>query len=102
MSTNPESTKSDQWQRLNEIFAAAIEREPERQSQFLRQACADDECLQREAEAILAAAQHAARKGFLKGSVFADGAQMLAANEIPPGTVIGTYRIVEEIGRGGT
>jgi len=101
MSTNPESTNSDQWQRLNEIFAAAIELEPDRQSQFLRQACADDECLQREAEAILAAAQHADRRGFLKGNVFADGAQMLAANDIPPGTVIGPYRVVEEIGRGG-
>jgi serine/threonine protein kinase len=101
MSTNPESTNSDQWLRLNEIFAAAIELEPDRQSQFLRQACADDECLQREAEAILAAAQHADRRGFLKGNVFADGAQMLAANDIPPGTVIGPYRVVEEIGRGG-
>ena len=101
MSTNPESTNSDQWQRLNEIFAAAIELEPDRQSQFLRQACADDECLQREAEAILAAAQHADRRGFLKGNVFADGARMLAANDIPPGTVIGPYRVVEEIGRGG-
>jgi len=101
MSTNPERTNSDQWQRLNEIFAAAIELEPDRQSQFLREACADDKGLQCEAEAILAAAQHADRKGFLKGNVFADGAQMLAANDIPPGTVIGSYRVVEEIGRGG-
>jgi serine/threonine protein kinase len=92
---------SGQWQRLNEIFAAAIELDRDRQSQFLREVCAGDESLQLEAEAILAATQHADRQGFLKGDVFADGAQVLAANEIPPGTIIGPYRVVEEIGRGG-
>jgi serine/threonine protein kinase/tetratricopeptide (TPR) repeat protein len=101
MSTNPGNMNSGQWQQLNEIFAAAMELEPQRQGEFLRQACAGDECLQREAEAMLAASQQAERQGFLKGDVFAAGAEVLAANEIPPGMTIGPYRVVEEIGRGG-
>ncbi|HEX3084926.1 MAG TPA: serine/threonine-protein kinase, partial [Pyrinomonadaceae bacterium] len=101
MSRHPEQMNSGQWHRLNEIFAAAIELDPDRQNQFLREACAGDECLQREAEAILAATQHADRQGFLTGNVFSDGAEVIAANEIPPGTIIGPYRVVQEIGRGG-
>jgi eukaryotic-like serine/threonine-protein kinase len=101
MSTNSEGMNSHQWQQLNEIFSAAIALEPNHQAEFLRQACAGDECLPREAAAMLAAAQHADRQGFLKGDVFADGAQVLAANDIPPGTIIGPCRVVDEIGRGG-
>src|SRR5499427_831217 len=101
MSTDPANMNSGQWQQLNEIFAAAMELEPQRQGEFLQQACAGDAYLQREAEAMLAASQQAERHGFLNGNVFAAGAQVLAANEIPPGTIIGPYRVVEEIGRGG-
>ena len=100
MNEKPETTNSGQWQRLNEIFAAALEVGPERQGELLQQACNGDEQLQREAEAILLAARQADNRGFLKSDVFAEGARVLAANEIPPGTTIGPYRIVREIGRG--
>ncbi len=101
MSQKQETMNPGQWQRLNEIFGAALEVEPESQNEFLSQACNGDEQLQREAEAILAAARNADRRGFLKADVFADGARVLVENEIPPGTVIGPYRVVREIGRGG-
>src|SRR6266550_2274543 len=96
-----ENMDSGEWQRLNEIFAAALEVAPERQSELLQQACNGDEQLRREAEAMLLAARHADSRGFLKSDVFAAGAQVLVANEIPPGTMIGPYRVVREIGRGG-
>jgi serine/threonine protein kinase len=101
MSENVETTNPSQWQRLNEIFAAALELEPERQSQLLEQACNGDANLRREAEALLMAARQADNRDFLKSDVFAEGARVLVANEIPPGTVIGPYRVVREIGRGG-
>jgi serine/threonine protein kinase len=101
MSEAQETMNADRWQRLNEVFAAVRETEPGRQSEILRQACGGDEQLRREAEAILAAAREADSRGFLKSDVFAAGAQVLIANEIPPGTVIGPYRVVREIGRGG-
>src|SRR5882724_10137602 len=101
MSEKQETMNAGQWQRLNEVFGAAFEVEPERQSELLQQACKGDEQLQREAESMLAAARQAESRGFLKSDVFADGARVLAANEIPLGTVIGPYRVVREIGRGG-
>ena len=101
MSEKLESMDQSQWQRLNEIFAAALGVQPERQSEFLQHACNGDAHLRREAEALLVAARQANSRGFLKSDVFADGARVLVANEIPPGTVIGPYRVVREIGRGG-
>ena len=101
MSENLHALNSGQWQRLNEIFVAAREVQPERQSEFLQQACNGDAQLQREAEAILLAARQADHQGFLNSDVFVDGARVLVANEIPPGTLIGPYRVVREIGRGG-
>ncbi|HSP61701.1 MAG TPA: serine/threonine-protein kinase, partial [Pyrinomonadaceae bacterium] len=101
MSEAQETMNAARWQRLNEVFAVAREAEPGRQSELLQQACDGDEQLQREAEAILAAAREADSRGFLKADVFAAGARVLVANEIPPGTVIGPYRVVREIGRGG-
>ena len=101
MNENLDSLQPDQWQRLNEIFAAALEVAPEKQGELLQHACNGDELLHQEAEAMLRAARQADSRGFLKSDVFAEGAQVLVANEISPGTVIGAYRVVREIGRGG-
>ncbi|HBB97510.1 MAG TPA: hypothetical protein DC054_19180 [Blastocatellia bacterium] len=101
MSERSDSLQPGQWQRLNEVFAAALEVAPEKQGELLQHACNGDERLQREAEAMLRAARQADSRGFLRSDVFADGARVLVANEIPPGTVIGPYRVVREVGRGG-
>ncbi|HMJ26493.1 MAG TPA: serine/threonine-protein kinase, partial [Pyrinomonadaceae bacterium] len=101
MNEKTETPDSGEWQRLNEIFAAALEVEPEGQAELLKRACNGDERLQSEAEAILLAARQADSHGFLKSDIFAEGARVLVANEIPPGTMIGPYRVVREIGRGG-
>jgi serine/threonine protein kinase len=101
MSERSDSLQPGQWQRLNEIFAAALEVSPERQGELLQRACDGDERLQREAEAMLLAVRQADSRGFLSSDVFADGARVLVANEIPPGTLIGPYRVVREVGRGG-
>ncbi len=89
------------WQLLNEIFAAALELGPEQQHRLLELRCAGDQALQNEASALLAATRVADRQGFLGSDVFADGVSVVANDEITPGTIIGGYRIVREIGRGG-
>src|SRR6267142_949622 len=101
MSENHVTTDASRWQRLNEIFAAALAIESDKQAELLQELCDGDQELQREAEEILAATQNADRLGFLKSDVFAAGARVLVANEIPPGTLIGPYRVIREIGRGG-
>jgi serine/threonine protein kinase len=101
MSERSDSLQPGQWQRLNEVFAAALEVAPDKQGELLQHACSGDERLQREAEAMLLAVRQADSRGFLSSDVFADGARVLVANEIPPGTLIGPYRVVREVGRGG-
>ena len=95
------TTDSGRWQRLDEIFAAAFKAEPGGRQQLLEELCDGDEQLRKEVEEILAATHNAAAQGFLEADVFADGARLMAGNEIAPGTEIGSYRIVREIGRGG-
>ncbi|MGI9066166.1 MAG: serine/threonine protein kinase [Pyrinomonadaceae bacterium] len=89
------------WQQLNDIFSDALGLDPEKQSEFLKQSCGGDAALHREAMAMLAATRAADSRGFLAADVFADGARVLANNEVAPGTEIGGYRVVREIGRGG-
>lgn len=101
MSQQSQAMDTGRWQRLNEIFASALEIHPASQSDFLNQICGGDDELQREVVAILAATRNADQRGFLEADVFADAAHLIAANEITAGTIVGGYRIVREIGRGG-
>src|SRR3984893_12079522 len=45
----------ERWQRVKELFEAALERAPEERAAFLNQACSDDEVVRRELESLLAA-----------------------------------------------
>ena len=46
---------SEDWQKVKELFHAAIEREPLKRPGFLIQACSGDEALRREVESLIAA-----------------------------------------------
>ena len=55
----------DQWQRVKEVFSAALERAPAEQAAFLDTACGTGEAaIRREVEALLAA--HQGSTGFLR------------------------------------
>lgn len=94
--------KKSDWQRLNQIFGGALQLDATQQSEFLRHACAGDESLLREAEAILAASRKAVDDSFLSADLFSNTARMLAAYETQmKNKRIGRYRIDREIGQGG-
>jgi serine/threonine protein kinase len=96
------SPDTENWQKLNELFAAAIELEPAAQSDFLRRI--ENKNLRREVEKILAATSRAEAKNFLRENALQVGTQILANGDDAPlktGTRIGNYKIVREIGRGG-
>ena len=90
---------ADRWQRLNEIFHAALALGAGEKSAFLEQACAGDESLRLETEELIRAHAHA--------EVDLGGIERLevALDEPAPagfaGLRLGPYRICEEIGRGG-
>ena len=45
--------KADRWQRIEQIFHAALQRKPEERGNFLRQTCAGDETLYSDVKSLL-------------------------------------------------
>jgi eukaryotic-like serine/threonine-protein kinase len=84
----------DRWPRINELFEAALQRDPVARSAFLAGACGSDEELRRDVESLLAA--HAVADGFLSAA---------PAEEPPPqfraGTRLGPYEVLGPLGAGG-
>ena len=48
------TTPQQSWQRVTELFEQALERAPDKRSEFLKSACAGDDVLLREVESLLA------------------------------------------------
>src|SRR5215467_1741798 len=80
---------ADPLARIESLYHAARLRPAEERSAFLAEACGGDEALRREVESLLA------QTG---GGVVTS---VVARPALASGTVIGTYRIVEQIGAGG-
>jgi serine/threonine protein kinase/tetratricopeptide (TPR) repeat protein len=91
----------ERWQRINEMFHAALVLEGPERSAFLVAQSAGDDALRGKVAALLAS--HEQAEGFIQGSVFGDAAQLLVEDEAQAmiGQHIGLYKINREIGRGG-
>lgn len=95
----------ENWRKIHELFEAALERPISQRAAFLASACAGDEETRRRVEAMLAAdAQtdlmidrpaHQAAGAFAHSMPAPDDEQNLS------GEMIGVYRLVKELGRGG-
>ncbi|MBZ5656959.1 MAG: protein kinase [Acidobacteriia bacterium] len=83
----------EQWERIKEIFASALEQDPSRRAEFLRQACRGDDSVRAELESLLSTYD----------SVGATGKALRAApgDEDLAGQKIGPYRVLRQIGVGG-
>jgi eukaryotic-like serine/threonine-protein kinase len=91
----------ERWQRVEEIFAQAIERSPADRAALLDDACAGDAALRAEVESLLAA--EASAPGFIESPAID-----VLAGELAPefddalvGAVLGSYQVGELIGSGG-
>lgn len=91
---------SDRWERVAELFDAAVAlAEPER-AKFLEQECADDPELRAEIESLLAADEEASE--FMEDSPLEVPRELFAETTTElSGEKFGAYRITREIGRGG-
>ncbi|MEL6397430.1 MAG: protein kinase, partial [Planctomycetota bacterium] len=83
---------SDFDNKVDEVFARAIELQSEERARYLDEACAGDDRLRREVEELIEADERMPT-GFLDGAEAADEPGMPSS--------IGRYRILREIGRGG-
>ena len=89
------------WERVKEVFSAAVERGAEDRQAFLNESCAADPALRAEVESLLQA--HEQTDDFIERPA---AQRAFGLNLDPPprpwiGRRVGAYRIVAEIGRGG-
>lgn len=87
--------------RVRTLFEAATELAPEERTQFLVDACGDNYTLRENLEALLAADRDPDDQGLWDRSALHN--EVIAGRTTSPGLdeIIGTYRLVELIGRGG-
>jgi tetratricopeptide (TPR) repeat protein len=88
----------DRWKQAENLFLEAVDLPPEERVRYLEQACAADSQLYEEVESLLAAD---ARNGADIAAAIQCEAQAFFRTPGEPGTRIGAYRILSEIGRGG-
>src|SRR5262245_11215493 len=96
---NAGSRETDR-QSIDAIFCAAIERETANQrNDYLEEACQGDAELRRQVDRLLRA--HFGAGSFLKSAGPAVEATVTQPVPESPGTVVGPYRLLEQIGEGG-
>ena len=96
MATSP---PSDRWVRIEHLFYAALDQEPDSRGAFLDQACQDDAELRKEVESLLQSDGHT--MGFLRNPVLDAAQQIAAKKEELSGKRIGAYQLLRLLGEGG-
>lgn len=95
----------ERWRQIGELYHAALERPQEHRSAFLAEACANDDALRLEVEALLNSNDSAS--GFLSQPAVEMRANDLVVELITSpiatraGTLFGHYKILSRIGAGG-
>ncbi|HEX3145660.1 MAG TPA: serine/threonine-protein kinase, partial [Pyrinomonadaceae bacterium] len=89
------------WQKIDELFHAALAREPAQINEFLNEACAGDQQLRRDLESLISSHQEA--DSFIESPPGHLAAELLGINgdQLKPGQQIGNYEIVRQLGAGG-
>ncbi len=92
--------KTDRWQQISALYHAVLARPGDERHAYLQEACAGDEPLQREVEALLA---HDAGEALVDTPALAAAAQALAAEPAGPlvGRRLGAYQVTSFLGAGG-
>ncbi|MDQ4120794.1 MAG: serine/threonine-protein kinase [Acidobacteriota bacterium] len=89
--------KKEDWQKVKEIFAVAVEQPVGLRTQFLREACSGDDFLRREVESLLEASDEPEQ--LIEKNAFDLASRF--QNKSFAGKQFGNYQIIREIGRGG-
>jgi predicted Ser/Thr protein kinase len=85
-----------QWERLKNLFQDALEQPAHERHAWIAARCGDDVTLLREAQALLAT--HETVGTFLEEPARVEPGDL---ETLIPGTIIGSYKVLEEIGHGG-
>jgi non-specific serine/threonine protein kinase/serine/threonine-protein kinase len=92
---------SSRWERVKDLFAAALEKDPVGREAFLDEACAAEPELRAEVDSLLDA--HESSDDFIERPAAHRALDLEPETSLPSwiGRRVGDYRIVEEVGRGG-
>ena len=90
----------EQHRRARDLFEAALDREPSDLSRWLDDAVPDDSVVRAEVRSLL---DHHSRAGSFLTQPLVEAAPHLLEDDhtLEPGTVLGAYTVVRELGRGG-
>ena len=92
----------ERWQRIKEVFGAALELEPGERSTFLQASCGPDESLRAEVESLLAEEQNiVTTAGIVEGAACVPPPEAAPAEDLMIGRRLGAYKIARKIGYGG-
>jgi len=91
----------NRWQQIDQLFHAALACQVSERTQFLANACGDDESLRLEVESLISFLDEV--DGFIETPAGDVAAEMLRTQEstYEPGRQIGNYKIVGRLGSGG-
>src|ERR1043165_4847986 len=91
----------ERWQKVKEIFHAALDKPAAERSVFVAQACGGDDELRKEVESLLASSEKDG--GFIDSPAYAAAATLITDQpaELKKGAQIGAYEIISFISRGG-
>ncbi len=97
---------ANRWRQVDSLLQAALGRPPDERAEFLRQACAGDEALERDVRLLLAS--HREAGSFLESPAIEVAARTLASRqstqesaEFAIGRTVSHYRITRKLGSGG-
>src|SRR5689334_11836073 len=82
------------WRRVKHIASDALDRSDAERASFVAAACGEDETLRREVVSLLRSTAAAGMARYLE-------LPGIAGSPLPPGTRVGPYRLVHELGSGG-
>jgi serine/threonine protein kinase len=91
---------SDEWRRVRDLFEQALDRDPGDVHRWVEQQTVREPSLRREVMSLLA--HHDTAGSFLAAPLSERAPELfLEDDELKPGTTVGAYKIIGEIGRGG-
>jgi serine/threonine protein kinase len=93
--------KPERWQQVDDLFQAALEREPEERAAFIQESCAGDESLRRQVEELIAADGEAG--SLVEAPAYALAAPLIAGDAAQSlvSKSISHYQIISLLGKGG-
>jgi serine/threonine protein kinase len=86
--------KPEQWQRIKEIVAVALERAPDQRTSFVIQACGDDQSIRAEVQSLLSAYESSI--GLSNSELITQDGDATQLSKL-----LGPYRLVQKLGEGG-